>query len=157
MASPPIRPPHQPALSVTPLNSMPYIDPITSHGNDDSFQPQGDVEPVEPAKPALIYLPSQPTEEERNQILSVTHNGVDTYLFRVGLPGVARAPDGRILIKGVTTTGGEDRLQNSMKFLMQSQNLCPPGHFSISFQLPGPVDSQDLTGHFGIDGISRGS
>ncbi|KAL2942119.1 Alpha-crystallin domain-containing protein 22.3 [Bienertia sinuspersici] len=187
MASPPIRPPHQPALSVTPLNSMPYIDPITSHGNDDSFQPQGDVEPVEPAKPALIYLPSQPTEEERNQILSVTHNGVcltgsaalgsigpvvgkiniseskDTYLFRVGLPGVARdeftcdvAPDGRILIKGVTTTGEKIVYKNSMKFVMQSQNLCPPGHFSISFQLPGPVDSQDLTGHFGIDGIFEG-
>uniref|UniRef100_A0A7N2L337 Uncharacterized protein n=1 Tax=Quercus lobata TaxID=97700 RepID=A0A7N2L337_QUELO len=38
---------------------------------------------------------------------------------------------------------------------MQSQNLCPPGHFSISFQLPGPVDNQQFSGSFGIDGISE--
>lgn len=66
------------------------------------------------------------------------------------------APDGRILIKGVTTTGEKVVYKNSMKFEMQSQNLCPPGHFSISFHLPGPVDSKDLTGHFGIDGVFEG-
>ena len=66
------------------------------------------------------------------------------------------APDGHILIKGVTTTGEKVVYKNSMKFEMQSQNLCPPGHFSISFHLPGPVDSQDLSGHFGIDGIYEG-
>lgn len=101
-------------MNVTPLNSMPYIDPISSRGNDIAFRPQGDTEPVEAAKPALIYLPSQPTEEEWGNILSVTRSGIglsgsaavgtigpvlgkmdiseskDTYLFRVSLPGVAR-------------------------------------------------------------------
>ena len=66
------------------------------------------------------------------------------------------APDGQILIKGVTTTGEKTVYKNSLKFEMQSQNLCPPGHFSISFKLPGPVDSQHLSAHFGIDGVFEG-
>ncbi|KAL9235053.1 hypothetical protein vseg_009853 [Gypsophila vaccaria] len=87
----------------------------------------------------------------------------DSYLFRVAIPGVAReeftcdvAPDGNILIKGVTTTGEKIVYKHSMKFEMLTQNLCPPGPFSISFKLPGPVDSQRFTAHFGIDGTFEG-
>ncbi|KAK9732585.1 hypothetical protein RND81_04G007900 [Saponaria officinalis] len=87
----------------------------------------------------------------------------DSYIFRVSLPGVAREdftcdvnPDGKILIKGVTTTGEKVVYKHSMKFEMLSQNLCPPGPFSISFKLPGPVDSQHFTAHFGIDGVFEG-
>uniref|UniRef100_A0A7N2L457 SHSP domain-containing protein n=1 Tax=Quercus lobata TaxID=97700 RepID=A0A7N2L457_QUELO len=89
----------------------------------------------------------------------------DSYFFRVSLPGVTRdekefscevEPDGKIVIKGVTTTGEKIVCKNSQIFQMQSQNLCPPGHFSISFQLPGPVDNQQFSGSFGIDGILEG-
>ena len=41
-------------------------------------------------------------------------------------------PDGKIVIKGVTTTGEKIVCKNSQIFQMQTQNLCPPGHFSIS-------------------------
>lgn len=90
----------------------------------------------------------------------------DSYLFRVSLPGVKRderdfsceiQSDGKVLIRGVTVATGEKRVcMYSQVFEMQSQNLCPPGHFSISFQLPGPVDPQLFTGDFGIDGIFEG-
>jgi hypothetical protein len=39
---------------------------------------------------------------------------------------------------------------------MQTQNLCPPGHFSVTFQLPGPVDPHQFSGNFGTDGILEG-
>nr|CAN61082.1 hypothetical protein VITISV_041915 [Vitis vinifera] len=65
-------------------------------------------------------------------------------------------PDGKILIKGVTTTGEKIVCRNFQIFKMQTQNLCPPGHFSISFQLPGPVDDQQISGGFGINGIFEG-
>ncbi|XP_050224902.1 alpha-crystallin domain-containing protein 22.3 [Mercurialis annua] len=89
----------------------------------------------------------------------------DAYLFRVSLPGVANngnefscdiEPDGKIHIRGVTTTGEKIVCKNSQIFKMQSRNLCLPGHFSITFQLPGPVDHQKFSGHFGIDGMLEG-
>uniref|UniRef100_A0A2P2K936 SHSP domain-containing protein n=1 Tax=Rhizophora mucronata TaxID=61149 RepID=A0A2P2K936_RHIMU len=88
----------------------------------------------------------------------------DSYLFRVSVPGVARdqnfscdiQPDGKVLMKGVTTTGESIVCKYSQVFKMQTQNLCPPGWFSISFHLPGPVDNQQFTGSFGIDGIVEG-
>ncbi|XP_021742420.1 alpha-crystallin domain-containing protein 22.3-like [Chenopodium quinoa] len=175
------RAPLQPALNVTPLNSMPYIDPIPPQGSD---IPLG---PVDKAKPALVYLPSEPTEEEWGPILSATKGGIglggsaalgpigpvlgkldiseseDSYLFRVSLPGVAKDdfsctmdPTGHVTIKGVTTTGEKTVYKNSLKFEMQSQNLCPPGHFTVSFNLPGPVASVHLSGHYGIDGVFEG-
>ncbi|GMN43811.1 hypothetical protein TIFTF001_013008 [Ficus carica] len=88
-----------------------------------------------------------------------------SYLFRVSLPGVSRdesefscdvEPDGKVLIKGVTTTGEQIVCKNSQIFHMLTRNLCPPGHFSISFQLPGPVDQQQFSGSFGTDGILEG-
>ncbi|GMH07756.1 hypothetical protein Nepgr_009596 [Nepenthes gracilis] len=174
-------------LNVTPLNSMPYVDPLASSFNSNSAPSQGNAWTEKNAQPALVYYPSEPTEEEWNDVLSVTMGGVrltgsaamgavgpvlgrmdigeseDSYMFRVSLPGVARedfacdvAPNGQILIKGVTTTGEKIVYKNSLKFEMQTQNLCPPGHFSISFKLPGQVDSQQLWAHFGIDGIFEG-
>ena len=94
---------------------MPYIDPLAAHGNYSPLEPQGGAEPTKSANPALIYLPSQPTtEDEWTKILSVTKSGIglsgsaaagtvgpvlgkmdigeslDSYIFRVSLPGVAR-------------------------------------------------------------------
>ncbi|XP_059652502.1 uncharacterized protein LOC132299728 isoform X2 [Cornus florida] len=144
---------------------------------------------VERLEPRMIFLPSQPTMEEWEDILSATKSGSaltgsaamgqigpviglidigeseDSYLFRVSLPGVKRDErefccevenDGKVLIRGVTTTGEKTVCRYSQMFEMQSQNLCPPGHFSISFRLPGPVDPQNFSGNFGTDGILEG-
>ena len=64
--------------------------------------------------------------------------------------------DGKVLIRGATTTGEKTVYRYSQMFEMQTQNLCPPGRFSISFKLPGPVDPQQFSGNFGIDGILEG-
>ncbi|KAJ0079778.1 hypothetical protein Patl1_22697 [Pistacia atlantica] len=89
----------------------------------------------------------------------------NSYLFRVALPGVKRNErdfscevdtSGKVLIRGVTTTGEKSVYRYSQVFEMQSRNLCPPGYFSITFQLPGPVDPQQFTGNFGTDGILEG-
>ncbi|KAL0364781.1 UNVERIFIED_CONTAM: Alpha-crystallin domain-containing protein 22.3 [Sesamum angustifolium] len=89
----------------------------------------------------------------------------DSYLFRVSLPGVRRderdfscevESDGTVIIKGVTVTGEITVEKYSQAFVMQSQNLCPPGPFSISFKLPGPVDPQEFHGTFATDGILEG-
>lgn len=89
----------------------------------------------------------------------------DSYLFRVALPGVKREnrafrceveSDGRVVIKGETTTGEKRVYRHSQTFIMQTQNLCPSGPFSVSFQLPGPVDPQRFSGSFGSDAILEG-
>ncbi len=64
--------------------------------------------------------------------------------------------DGKVSIRGVTTTGENTVNRFSQKFEMLSQNLCPPGHFSIYFKLPGPVNPHEFTGSFGTDGILEG-
>ncbi|MCD7453729.1 hypothetical protein HAX54_021961 [Datura stramonium] len=88
----------------------------------------------------------------------------DSYLFRVSLPGVKRdereftcevESDGKVLIRGMTT-GDRTVHKYSQVFEMQTQNLCPTGHFTISFKLPGPVDPQEFSGNFGTDGILEG-
>ncbi|XP_051123230.1 increased DNA methylation 2 [Andrographis paniculata] len=89
----------------------------------------------------------------------------DSYLFRVALPGVQRderdfscevESDGRVIIKGVTVTGERTVWKHSQTFQMLSHNLCPPGPFSITFTLPGPVDPQQFHGTFAADGILEG-
>lgn len=64
--------------------------------------------------------------------------------------------NGRVSIKGITTDGERVVYRHSHAFEMQSQNLCPPGHFNISFNLPGPVDPHQFSGNFGTDGILEG-
>lgn len=89
----------------------------------------------------------------------------DSYFFSVSLPGVRRderdfscevESDGKVVIKGVTVTGERTILKHSQVFQMRSQNLCPPGHFSITFNLPGPVDPRQFHGTFATDGIFQG-
>ncbi|KAM7272547.1 hypothetical protein ACFE04_027210 [Oxalis oulophora] len=140
-------------------------------------------------RPAMIFFPSHPTEEELASIAATTKSGValtgsaaaadvgptvgrldigeceDAYLFRVSLPGVKRDEkdfscevdsDGKVSIRGVTTTGEKTVYKFYQKFEMLTQNLCPPGYFSLSFQLPGPVDPQQFSGNFGTNGILEG-
>ncbi|CAN8244718.1 unnamed protein product [Cochlearia groenlandica] len=89
----------------------------------------------------------------------------DAYLFRVSLPGVKRderdfscelEDNGKVVVRGVTTTGEKRVNRYSQVFEMQTQNLCPSGHFSVSFSLPGPVHPQEFSGNFGPDGIFEG-
>ncbi|XP_047158148.1 increased DNA methylation 2-like isoform X2 [Vigna umbellata] len=79
----------------------------------------------------------------------------DSYLFRVSLPGVKRdekefycdvETDGKVMITGVTITGETTVYRYSHAFEMQTQNLCPPGQFTLSFRLPGPVDPHHFSG-----------
>ncbi|CAH2046870.1 unnamed protein product [Thlaspi arvense] len=89
----------------------------------------------------------------------------DAYLFRVSLPGVKRderhfscevKDDGKVLIRGITTTGGKQVHRYTQVFEMQTQNLSPPGRFTVSFSLPGPVQPQEFSGNFGTDGVLEG-
>jgi hypothetical protein len=89
----------------------------------------------------------------------------DAYLFRIALPGVKKdqrefscevESDGKVLIRGTTTTGEQRVIKNSRTFYMKTQSLCPPGPFTVSFQLPGPVEPRQFTGNFGSDAILEG-
>ncbi|XP_059648545.1 alpha-crystallin domain-containing protein 22.3 [Cornus florida] len=88
----------------------------------------------------------------------------DAYLFRVSLPGVEKEnkfkcevdPNGKVVVEGISSTGERIVRRGSQIFEMLTQNLCPPGYFSVSFQLPGPVDIQQFKGIFGLDGILEG-
>jgi hypothetical protein len=97
-------------LEVTPLNSMPYIGPVT-HASMSSNRMNDSVEKV--GGPAMIFLPSDSSSEFSN-LISQTKTGValtgsaamgkigltiglvdiaeseDSYYFRVALPGVSR-------------------------------------------------------------------
>ncbi|AEE33156.1 Alpha-crystallin domain-containing protein 22.3 [Arabidopsis thaliana] len=172
-------------LEVTPLNSMPYIGPVT-HASMSSNRMNDSVEKV--GGPAMIFLPSDSSSEFSN-LISQTKTGValtgsaamgkigltiglvdiaeseDSYYFRVALPGVSRdekefsceiEPDGKIMIKGATTTGEQTVCKHNQIFKMLTQNLCPPGHFTINFQLPGPVSNEEFNGNFGSDGVLEG-
>ncbi|GMP88060.1 hypothetical protein CsSME_00040185 [Camellia sinensis var. sinensis] len=69
------------------------------------------------------------------------------YLCRIALPGLRNNEnnftcdiqrDGRVNIHGVVTGGALK--ESSTAYEMKVQQLCPPGQFTISFNLPGPVD-----------------
>ncbi|KAK9919768.1 hypothetical protein M0R45_028346 [Rubus argutus] len=148
--------PGKPVLNVAPLNSMPYIPPTMepSATKDSGEQEKG--------QPAMVFLPSLSTLEERNKILETNKSGVvltgvaatgqvgpiigkvdigeadDSYLFRVSLPGVSRDENFSCSIEA------------------DGENLAPAGHFSVSFHLPGPVDFQQFTGSFETDGVLEG-
>ncbi|PON90513.1 Alpha-crystallin, subunit A [Trema orientale] len=83
------------------------------------------------------------------------------YLFRVALPGLRKDQckikceiqrDGRVHIEGVMTGVGILK-DSSAVYQMKVQQLCPPGPFTISFSLPGPVDPRLFSPSFRPDGI----
>ncbi|KAL5845508.1 hypothetical protein ACOSQ4_011466 [Xanthoceras sorbifolium] len=84
--------------------------------------------------------------------------------FRVALPGVRRdccqfsceiESDGKLHIQG--STPGEKTIRKCLRvFLMKFQQLCPPGPFTVSFSLPGPVDPGLFSPNFRSDGIFEG-
>ncbi|CAN0880399.1 Alpha-crystallin domain-containing protein 22.3 [Linum grandiflorum] len=86
------------------------------------------------------------------------------YNFRISLPGVAGNdgtfrcqldPSGLVEIQGVTSTGEQVVERPPQVFYMESQNLCPPGPFSLKFSLPGPVSPESFRSSF-ADGMFEG-
>ncbi|XP_057423985.1 increased DNA methylation 2-like [Lotus japonicus] len=173
------------AHGAAPIKSVPCDDANVMCG----YTVPGDENDPDKVGPAMLFLPSRPTENEWSDIVAATKNGFgltgsaamgragpiiglvdigeceDSYLFRMSLPGVKRDErefscevdtDGKVLISGATTTGEKTVSRYSQVFDMQTQNLCPPGPFSITFQLPGPVDPHQFSGNFGTDGILEG-
>ncbi|KAJ0257490.1 hypothetical protein HA466_0083430 [Hirschfeldia incana] len=84
------------------------------------------------------------------------------YFFQVALPGVCKdsgefsckiKSDGKVILKGSTTTGCKTIKRHSRVFKMSIQNLCSSGPFRLSFRLPGPVDPRLFSPNFRSDGI----
>lgn len=85
----------------------------------------------------------------------------NAYIFRVALPGVrgnrdnlkcTLQLDGRVHIEGAVAESLFAK-NSSDVFMMKLQQLCPPGPFSLSFNLPGPVDPRLCSLSFRTDGI----
>ncbi|KAK9928468.1 hypothetical protein M0R45_025601 [Rubus argutus] len=83
------------------------------------------------------------------------------YLFRVALPGLRRKYSkvkcniesaGKVHIEGVMTETGLVT-NSSTVYQMKVQQLCAAGPFTISFNLPGPVDTRMFSPAFRPDGI----
>ncbi|KAG7587256.1 HSP20-like chaperone [Arabidopsis thaliana x Arabidopsis arenosa] len=83
------------------------------------------------------------------------------YIFRVSLPGIEKNQDkikceiqreGRVCIQGVVPEIAIPS-DTGCLYRMQVQQLCPPGPFSITFNLPGQVDPRLFSPHFRPDGI----
>ncbi|KAF9686578.1 hypothetical protein SADUNF_Sadunf02G0003700 [Salix dunnii] len=83
------------------------------------------------------------------------------YFFQVALPGVRSdscefsceiESDGKVHIQG-STRGGVIIKKRSRVFHMKFQQMCPPGPFTVSFNLPGPVDPRLVSPKFRTDGI----
>ncbi|CAH9123216.1 unnamed protein product [Cuscuta epithymum] len=84
------------------------------------------------------------------------------YYFRVALPGVKKdlgefnceiERDGKVHIRGVTSTSENVVSRQSRLFEIKFQEQCPPGAFTMSFSLPGPVDPRLIASNFRSDGI----
>ncbi|KAL0368753.1 UNVERIFIED_CONTAM: Increased DNA methylation 3 [Sesamum calycinum] len=84
------------------------------------------------------------------------------YYFCVALPGVKKDPgefsceiqrDGKVCVRGVTSTGAKTVTKYSRVFEMKFQQQCPPGPFTLFFSLPGPVDPRLFSPTFRSDGI----
>ncbi|KAK6939120.1 hypothetical protein RJ641_032628, partial [Dillenia turbinata] len=81
------------------------------------------------------------------------------YFFRVALPSQLRCEiecDGKVHIEGVITKSGGILRDSSKVYEMKVQQLCPPGPFTVSFNLPGPVDPRLFSPDFKSDGILEG-
>ncbi|VVB03879.1 unnamed protein product [Arabis nemorensis] len=172
---------NQPDLFVAPLNSEPYLGPSNSTPSISTNKSKGNAEKSEPAMTFLPNHSSQEIKDlaaQTNNGVVLTGSAAmgpigptigrmdifesdDSYFFRVSLPGVSReenefkcdiGDDGLIVIKGTTTTGEETVCRHSQVFKMLTQNLGPPGPFTISFKLPGPVNNEEFSGklEFGV-------
>ncbi|WRX25055.1 hypothetical protein QQP08_017542 [Theobroma cacao] len=183
-------------ISLAHISCVHYIGP-PSPGDTFSSPTREQTKASERIGPAMIFLPSQSTREELDNMMAHTKYGValtgaaatgsigplrglrniseseDSYHFRVNVPGASMEkgmiivisefmsagdfscdiePDGTVVIKGISTTGEKVVHWGSLVFEMLTQNLGPLGPFTISFQLPGPVNPQEVVSRL-ADGI----
>ncbi|GJW93362.1 probable inorganic phosphate transporter 1-9 [Tanacetum coccineum] len=61
--------------------------------------------------------------------------------------------NGIVHVRGETSTGGKIVTRHSRVFEMKFQQQSPPGPFTLSFSLPGPVDPRLFYPNFRSDGI----
>ncbi|KAK6277533.1 hypothetical protein POUND7_017856 [Theobroma cacao] len=87
------------------------------------------------------------------------------FLFRVALPGIRNdlskvqcevQCDGKVLIQGIVTEGTGLTQQSVSICQTKVQQMSSPGPFTISFNLPGPVDPRLFSPRFRRDGILEG-
>lgn len=118
---------------------------------------------INAAKPAVVYTGTAAMRQAGPLFGAVDiGEAEDAYLFRAAFPGVKRdegefscqvESDGKVVIKGLTTTGEPQVEKGSRVFNMLTQYLCPPGPFTVSFQLPGPVEPCEFPSTFSSDGM----
>ncbi|KAF8023037.1 hypothetical protein BT93_F0508 [Corymbia citriodora subsp. variegata] len=88
----------------------------------------------------------------------------DSYLFQVSLPGVRRDQsfnceldvDGEVVISGMIAVGEKMIHRLGEVFVRKMENPHQPRPFSLSFQLPGPIDPGQLNMNFGRGTIFEG-
>ncbi|PSS10146.1 Alpha-crystallin domain-containing protein [Actinidia chinensis var. chinensis] len=163
----------QPVLDVAPLNTVPYSGPpISTDGSGpsnvsiNSQQNKQEMENVLASTKEVMIDGSAATGKLGPTVgLVDIGESKDSYMFRVAIPGVPRdqgdfkcriEANGTVTIEGVTTTGEKTVHRKYHTFRMTTRNLCPPGRFSVTFQLPGPVDPLQFFGFFGTEGIFEG-
>lgn len=148
----PMKYPDSMGKTVLVVSSAPSIDQWNNPRND--------------PKPSMLFTGTA-TARQAGPSVGLVDIGTceDAYLFRMALPGVKKdqrefscevESDGTVVIRGIITTGEQKVIKKSRTFHMKTQSLCPPGPFTVSFQLPGPVEPRQFTGNFGSDGILDG-
>ncbi|XVF57415.1 hypothetical protein PTKIN_Ptkin06aG0203400 [Pterospermum kingtungense] len=145
--------PQQPVLNVAPLNCVPYIGPTNP---DDIFSSPvlENAEAAETVSPAMIYLPSQSTRDELNDIMNATRNGVvltgtvlaGTMGPRIGQVDIGESVDSyyfRVILAGEDLYEDNAFVVMPMFFKDQISDLpenFPPDNFSLEsvcFYEPG--------------------
>ncbi|XP_059636306.1 increased DNA methylation 3-like [Cornus florida] len=112
-------------------------------------------------KPAVVLTGT--AKERSGPLVGLVDIGVSegAYFFQVALPGVRKTQcnvkchiqrDGRVHIEGLITGGGVLQDPSSL-YELKVQQLSPPGPFTVSFNLPGPVDPRLSSHNFKSDGI----
>ncbi|GMJ02802.1 Increased DNA Methylation 3 [Hibiscus trionum] len=113
-------------------------------------------------KPSVVLTGS--AKESNGPSIGLVDIGVcqSAFLFRVALPSIRNDQsklkceiqrDGKVLIQGMITQGTEMLQGQSSKCEMRVEKFCSPGPFTISFNLPGPVDPRLFSPKFRPDGI----
>lgn len=154
------------------LNKRPRFDPIqvpastgTTSSNGPFMMPLLSIPNVhEYSSKASIVLSGTARKGGLGPSVGAVDIGVSkcAYYFRVALPGVKKDPgqfsceiehDGKVHVRGETSTGGKTVSRHSRVFEMKFQQQSPPGPFTLSFSLPGPVDPRLFYPIFRSDGI----
>ncbi|PIA46610.1 hypothetical protein AQUCO_01500268v1 [Aquilegia coerulea] len=102
------------------------------------------------SEPSFVYAG---TAEGERSGPPVGQFDIEAYFCRVSLPDGGKlecvvSPSGQVTIKGFTMTGEDYVWKGEQIFEMLTKHLAPCGEFSISFKLPGAVESRAYTCNF---------